>query len=56
MAHSCPDCGSACYCGGDIDDCLIENTPEARHCQHWPMDDDADFDADYLDDGEPEVD
>ena len=18
--HSCPECGSACYCGGDIDD------------------------------------
>lgn len=31
--HHCPDCGQACYCHGDIDDCEVE-TPEyaAKHC------------------------
>jgi hypothetical protein len=24
MAHSCPECGEACYCGDDIDDCLFD--------------------------------
>lgn len=22
--HSCPECGQACYCHGDIDDCVVE--------------------------------
>ena len=22
--HCCPDCGQACYCHGDIDDCVVE--------------------------------
>ena len=22
--HSCPRCGQACYCHGDIDDCEVE--------------------------------
>lgn len=22
--HHCPDCGHACYCHGDIDDCVVE--------------------------------
>lgn len=22
--HTCPDCGQACYCEGDIDDCELE--------------------------------
>jgi len=25
VAHSCPDCGQACYCGGDIDDIFLED-------------------------------
>jgi hypothetical protein len=34
MAHSCPDCGSACYCGGDIDDIFFENSEEEMGCIH----------------------
>ena len=30
--HSCPECGQACYCHGDIDDCEIES--EAEFCVH----------------------
>jgi len=31
--HECPDCGQACYCGGDIDDCLVYSyVPD---CTHW---------------------
>ena len=34
MAHCCPDCGYACYCGGDIDDIFMEGTKEERRCNH----------------------
>ena len=30
--HTCPECGQACYCHGDIDDCEIES--EADACVH----------------------
>jgi hypothetical protein len=30
--HTCPDCGQACYCNGDIDD--HENENEADSCVH----------------------
>jgi len=30
MAHPCCECGSECYCSGDIDDTLITRTP--KHC------------------------
>lgn len=32
--HDCPDCYSACYCGGDIDDMLLEGTVEEQRCTH----------------------
>lgn len=32
MAHSCPECGSACYCGGDIDDLFFEGTRAEALC------------------------
>lgn len=38
MAHSCPDCGQACYCGGDIDDLFFEDSEEAIRCNHCPLD------------------
>jgi len=55
MAHSCPECGQVCYCGGDIDDCCFEGTPEERACQHCPFeggddDPDDDYPADVDDD------
>jgi hypothetical protein len=34
MAHSCPDCGSVCYCGGDIDDCLFDDEDAINACLH----------------------
>jgi hypothetical protein len=45
--HSCPDCGQACYCNGDFDDC--ECDPEAWiDCEHC-IDDGFD---DYVDEDE----
>lgn len=43
MAHSCPECGQACYCGGDIDDIFLEDTEEEENCNHclgedWNLD------------------
>ena len=28
MAHCCPECGSTCYCNGDIDDCVFDEDAE----------------------------
>ena len=34
--HSCPDCGQACHCNGDIDDLDFgDDCPEADACQHY---------------------
>ena len=35
MAHECPDCGMQCYCGSDIDDCLMNNEDDVIHCIHY---------------------
>jgi hypothetical protein len=51
MAHSCPDCYQMCYCGGDIDDCCFDGTPEELACGHCLGRDDDDDDG-Y--DDEPE--
>ncbi len=33
--HDCPDCGQACYCHGDFDDCVVEIIAySASHCTH----------------------
>ena len=33
--HFCPDCGSACYCNGDLDDCPVYTEVWAyENCQH----------------------
>ena len=34
MAHSCPECGSACYCRGDIDDAVIHDEEAEENCTH----------------------
>lgn len=32
--HHCPDCGQACYCHGDIDDCEVETVAySSLHCR-----------------------
>lgn len=35
MAHECPECGLMCYCGGDIDDLLMNGIDEEIHCRHY---------------------
>lgn len=30
--HSCPDCGQACYCNGDIDDCELDGGEDECVC------------------------
>ena len=32
--HTCPECGQACTCNGDIDDCLDICEDDADHCIH----------------------
>lgn len=49
MAHSCPECGQTCYCGGDIDDCEFEGTEEEANCMHCVDDGHEDHDDDYDD-------
>lgn len=36
--HSCPDCGQACDCKGDIEDTLLDD--DYADCDHecWPED------------------
>ena len=35
MAHTCPDCGLTCHCGGDIDDIDFgDDSEEAIACTH----------------------
>jgi hypothetical protein len=47
MAHSCPECGQACYCNGDIDDCLLDDEAAVIACTCCPDGcDDEDFDYD----------
>ena len=47
MAHECPNCWQTCFCNGDIDDCLFENTIEQNNCHHCP-DEDEEGDDDYT--------
>lgn len=32
--HSCPNCGQACSCGGDVDDVLLEEWAAIEACSH----------------------
>lgn len=40
MAHPCYDCGSECYCHGDIDDVVVSKTP--KNCGGCGCDDSRD--------------
>jgi hypothetical protein len=59
--HSCPECGSACHCGGDIDDIDTGDTEAEDNCiccaegdsDEGYFDDDFDTD-DEDDDAEPD--
>jgi len=35
MAHTCPECGSTCYCNGDWDDCCLDLPDDVNACKHW---------------------
>ena len=59
MAHSCPECGEVCYCGGDFDDLLLDDTEYQEECIHClgvfdpdePEDwDDVPLEGEYEDD------
>lgn len=44
MAHSCPECGMTCHCGGDIDD--INFGESDQYCSCCDRDDDGE-DSDW---------
>lgn len=45
--HTCPDCGQACYCHGDIDD---HDTGEDDRCEHYLECNDGEYSDDDADD------
>lgn len=49
--HDCADCGGACYCHGDIDDCQVETEEYSyMHCEGCGCDDDEDYEDDFYED------
>ncbi len=45
MAHDCPECGQLCYCGGDIDDCCLNDEDSVNACTHCETSPDHENDA-----------
>lgn len=35
MAHECPECYQICYCGGDVDDLLLNVEKDIINCSHY---------------------
>jgi hypothetical protein len=61
--HTCPECGQACYCHGDIDDCEVEtreySAANCTCCLAMVFDDEDDDEGtgdlyDNDDEGDPE--
>lgn len=52
MAHSCPECNEICYCGGDIDDILLEDIDAEIRCTHLCTNSAGDDDMESFDEGE----
>ena len=52
MAHECPDCGSLCYCNGDVDDRLLNDEEDVIACTHYKKceADSNDCDMEYTED------
>lgn len=48
--HFCPECGQACYCHGDIDDCVVED--ERYSAENCTCDHEGSGLDDYGDEGE----
>jgi len=44
--HSCPECGQACYCGGDVDDTDTGDLDAEENCIHCLDDEREDADDD----------
>jgi len=46
--HTCPTCGQACYCNGDLDDCYVGDRYAEENCQCCDGEEagDGDFDED----------
>lgn len=59
--HYCPECGQACFCHGDLDDCVVETEAySSRHCTHperCEAERDREYDGEYglRDDEEDEL-
>ena len=47
MGHTCPKCGINCFCGGDIDDLIFDDTDYAWKCHHCPDEDGDDYYEDH---------
>ncbi len=54
--HSCPECGSACYCGGDVDDCEVGDEEAEENCTHCAEGDGDEDDEEWYDEEEDEED
>lgn len=53
MAHTCPECGCRCHCGGDIDDlCFGVAEKYCCHCEEDETEEDGFFD-DFDDNDHP---
>lgn len=52
MGHTCPACGQACYCNGDIDDCINDFEEDVMNCTHYLecQQEDQEFEREYDDD------
>ena len=55
--HTCPECGQACTCNGDIDDIMLEETEAEDNCVcYLTCCPDYDSDEFYEDDEDDEDD
>lgn len=50
--HTCPECGSACYCGGDVDDIDVGDEEAKDNCICCAEGDGGDDDEDFFEDEE----
>lgn len=48
MAHSCFECGSECFCHGDIDDVIVSKTP--GNCEGCGCMDDEKINDEWISD------
>lgn len=46
--HTCPECGSACYCNGDLDDIDVGDEEAEDNCTCCAEEDAGDYDEDDI--------